>query len=387
MPILVWVRNALIILPAAVTVLITDLQDYSIYISILLGLLLLVRLIALLPSAATLLLPVELAVHGIFAVSYDGVLFLTLLSSLIASFQHVRSRSYLLFLGILGWAALFAAVHGMGPALQWSAHVSWITAASLLLVIRESKAMGKRLDSELLSLSRRQEELEFTRRRVITDAKAVEQHAQAQERNRIAHELHDDLGHRLIRLKMMMEAGLQLLDADPAKGRAMLEQVRGQLEESMENMRRTVRRLRPVGSEQARQYALDRLIAEAARDLQIEVFFRLEGRPFPLYPSLEYTLYCNAQEAITNAVRHGRADEVTVTVRYTPDAIIMEAANNGRVPDGQAIRRGLGLRAMEERLALFGGRLEIAYEPTFRILSIVPYSEQADYHVREEHTG
>ncbi|CAM4255610.1 sensor histidine kinase [Paenibacillus tarimensis] len=387
MSILVWIRNALIILPAVITVLITDLMDYSFYICTLLSLLLLVRVIALIPSAAALLLPVEIVVHGIFAVSYGGVLYLTLLSSLIALFQHTRSGPYLLLLGALGWAALFTAVHGMEPAMQWSAHISWLSAAALLAAMRKVQSEGKRLESELLSLSRKQENLELTRRRIIIDARAVEQHAQAQERNRIAHELHDDLGHRLIRLKMMMEAGLQLLTADPVKGRSMMEQVRGQLEESMENMRRTVRRLRPVGSEQARQYALDRLIANAARDLQIEVFFRLEGRPFPLYPSLEYTLYCNAQEAITNAVRHGGANEVTVTLRYTADVIVMEVANNGRVPDSHAIRRGLGLRAMEERLALFGGRLEISCEPPFRILSVVPHREQTNYRAREEHTG
>jgi signal transduction histidine kinase len=205
-------------------------------------------------------------------------------------------------------------------------------------------------------------------------AMQVEDYAQAEERGRIAKEIHDDLGHRLIRLKMMMEAVLQLLDREPDRARAMLEQIRGQLEESMDNMRRTVRKLKPPEVGGARTYALDRLIEEAGRDLRIGIQFQVTGRPAPLYPSVEYVLYRNVQEAITNAVRHGGATAVEVELDFRTDAVVMSVANDGALPQSD-VRYGLGMRGMQERIELLGGRLLIGSKGRFSVTTILPFLE------------
>ena len=120
------------------------------------------------------------------------------------------------------------------------------------------------------------------------------------------------------------------------------------------------------------RFALHRLIEVAARDLRIEVDFAVTGNPFPLYPSLEFVLYRNAQEAITNAVRHGGATAVEVGLDFAEDRIAMNISNNGK-PPGQ-LAPGLGIKGMQDRLAVVGGQLRIAMEPRFVLSTIVPYS-------------
>jgi signal transduction histidine kinase len=202
-------------------------------------------------------------------------------------------------------------------------------------------------------------------------ASQVEYNAQIEERNRIAKDIHDDLGHRLIRVKMMSEAALHLFDADASKARRTVEQIRDQLQDSMELMRRTVRKLAADGEKDARRYALDRLVEESAAALGITVSFRVTGNPRPLYPSMELILFKNAQEAITNAVRHGKATAVTVDLEFLAASVALTIANNGCLPS-EPLEAGLGIKGMKERIALIWGRLEWQKSDRFSVTTTLP---------------
>ena len=90
-------------------------------------------------------------------------------------------------------------------------------------------------------------------------------------------------------------------------------------------------------------------------------------------------MYRNAQEAITNAVRHGQATEVSITLDYCTDEIRMTISNNGSEPSEGSIRKGLGMLGMEERLRVIGGQLHIHYDPSFEIHTIIPRRGAAEY--------
>ena len=107
-------------------------------------------------------------------------------------------------------------------------------------------------------------------RQLLQFAHQVESAAQAEERNRISRQLHDDIGHRLIRVKMMMEAALHIVPQDAARGMDMLHQIRDQLGESMEQMRTAVKQMNP-SRRITDDYSLDRLLEETGR--------RPESRP------------------------------------------------------------------------------------------------------------
>jgi len=373
---LAWLRMLLVLAPAVATALAADIPSYAEYVAFVLAGLLLIRIGTLHPSWLPVLLPAELIGFGLLAHAYGGLLYFAVYSGMLAGTLQLRDRRGQTIVGLLSLAALVAATGNQPGSVQATAILFWFTAAALLGAYAVMRRKLEQANARVQAMAGSREKLEASRRHTIDYARQVEQHAQAEERSRIARELHDDLGHRMIRLKMMSEAVLHLFDRDPQKARALSEQIRDQLEDSMDNMRRTVRKLKPPEADIARRYALDRLIEDAARDLGLAVGFTVTGRPEPLYPSVEYVLYRNAQEAITNAVRHGRAASVSIELAYRAGEIRMTIENDGALPAG-GIRSGLGLRGMEERLGLLGGRLEIEQADRFRIVTVIPIQGNA----------
>ncbi len=372
---LVWLRMLLVLAPAVITALAADIPSYSEYVAAILLGLIVVRVGMFKPAWLPILLPIELLGFGLLASVYDGLLYCAVYSAMLAGTLYLRDRLSQGLILLLSLGVLIAAVANQPETVRISAVLFWFAAAALLAAYA---AVARRLEQtgrELEKLAGSREKVEASRRQTLDYARQVERHAQAEERSRIARELHDDLGHRMIRLKMMSEAVLHLFEHDPNRARELTEQIRNQLEDSMENMRRTVRKLQPV-EESGRQYALDRLIDDAARDLHIDVSFTITGRPEPLYPSLEFVLYRNAQEAITNAVRHGQAAAVAVELAFADREVRLTVTNDGSLPPSP-IRQGIGLRGMEERVALLGGRLEIEQEGSFRIMTAIPIRDAA----------
>lgn len=223
-------------------------------------------------------------------------------------------------------------------------------------------------------LRRKHYELEETRKRLVEFSHHVEASAQSGERDRIARQLHDEIGHRLIRIKMMMEAAIQIMPSNYPKGMEMMLQIRDQLSDSMDDMRNTVKRMRPPTSLKD-EYAIDRLLEETGRETGIHTSLTIEGDPFLLYPSLQIVLYKNAKEAITNALRHGNASSVEITLTFGNGEVGMYVRNNGVItlPSYTNTRQqGMGLSGMQERVQLVGGRIDIQWEHPFTIATILP---------------
>ncbi|WP_284638856.1 sensor histidine kinase [Paenibacillus silviterrae] len=257
------------------------------------------------------------------------------------------------------------------PELQWGGSLLFLSAAALLHNV--SNAEKHKLEQTVLydELRRKANELDAAKNRVLEYAGKVEHLAQVEERNRISREIHDDLGHRLIRLKMMLEAAVKVGPTDPDKGLELTHQVLSQLSEGMEKLRFTVRKLKPEERE-VHSYSLSKLIEGLAAEAQISVHYEVKGNPMQLYPSLEIVLYRNAQEAITNALRHGRATLVDIQLSYEPSAVRLTVTNNGIVPDPVRIHKGLGLSGMEERAKLLGGELHWDCGSRFGITTVLP---------------
>ncbi len=139
----------------------------------------------------------------------------------------------------------------------------------------------------------------------------------------------------------------------------------------MDNMRRTVRKLTPATQEGTRRYSLTRLITDAGQSMGIEVQMEIQGLAQPLYPSMEIVLYRNAQEAITNAVRHGGATKVRITLLFSRKSVRMSVANNGDLPSGEAAS-GLGMLGMKERAGMLGGKIEVECKAQYEVITELP---------------
>jgi two-component system NarL family sensor kinase len=365
------IRTILVVVPAIISIHVVEAGSYAVYMTFVLLALLIIKTEIVYPRATNYLLVIELISFTWLSYTFGGILFLLPFSTLIAAFRTKPAPIIAIAWTVSGFFLLLIGIDSREIEIVTAVLVLWTTNAALLYAVNQFENKYHQVEELYEELALSHEDLEGTRRRVLDHASQIEHYAQAEERNRIAKDIHDDLGHRLIRVKMMSEAAIQLFDSDVNRARSIVEQIRDQLQESMERMRITVRKLIAPDEGEVRRYALDRIVAESAEELGIAISFQVHGLPRPLYPSMELILFKNAQEAITNAVRHGKASAITVELEFLLDSVALKISNNGALPN-EPIEAGLGMRGMRERIALIGGKLEWQRSERFSITTTLP---------------
>jgi signal transduction histidine kinase len=369
-------RYLTVVAAGVATILMTGrVADEALYVFLLLGLLLAMRLRDSLEEreawrASPLPFVAEAAMLAAFAWRYGGLLPLAVPAALYTPPE--RSGPFLPRAAIAVCAMNAAAWPHYEAGMLAAANLACASIAMLLRHIRKTAVGRGEIEALYQELQTRHRELEEARRAALDYASKVQELAQLEERNRIAHDLHDELGHRLVRLKMMLEAAIRIEEGGARReAMGLVREVRDQLAGAMDALRSTVRRLKPADAARG-EYSLETLIAELAEASGVSVRFRTVGEPRPLYPSDAIVLYRNAQEAVTNALRHGEAREVDVELEYAPEELRMTVSNSGVLPAGGEIRKGLGLLGMEERARLAGGRLEVSVGERFAVRTILP---------------
>jgi signal transduction histidine kinase len=181
----------------------------------------------------------------------------------------------------------------------------------------------------------------------------------ADERARIARELHDVVAHAVSVMVVQAGAAEQVVDDDPEVARTALASIRSTGADALGEMRRVVAMLRDDGDGPLRpQPGLDGLsaLAEDARQAGLDVTVSVEGAPHVLPAGLELAAFRIVQEALTNVRRHSGASAAAVTIGYTDAAVMVQVSDDGS--GGAHSTEGHGLIGMRERAALYGGRLE-----------------------------
>jgi two-component system, NarL family, sensor histidine kinase UhpB len=181
--------------------------------------------------------------------------------------------------------------------------------------------------------------------------------AQEGERQRIAQELHDEIGQSLTVVLLSLK---RVLDRAPDELRdelsAAAELTRGSLDEA----RRVARRLRPgVLEDLGLVSALTALANDFAQASDVPVTRKLDQRLPELTRDSELVVYRIAQEGLTNVARHADASHVELSLTRQPDGVLLRIADDGHGIDGAAIE-GAGIRGMRERAILIGAGLQIA---------------------------
>lgn len=192
--------------------------------------------------------------------------------------------------------------------------------------------------------------------------------AVAEERYRLAREIHDGLGHYLTATTMQIQGARALLENGEAAGRSLaiasaLNKAETLLQEALADVRRSVAALRatPPAGDRPLVAAIGDLVAECRTIAGLEAIFELLGTPRPLNPQLELTLYRVAQEGLTNVRKYARASQVKVTLGYDPAQVILNVCDDGQGssdPGG-----GFGLLGLRERVQLAGGTVDILTAP------------------------
>ncbi|WP_153392742.1 sensor histidine kinase [Ornithinicoccus halotolerans] len=199
--------------------------------------------------------------------------------------------------------------------------------------------------------------------------------AVADERARIARELHDIVAHSVSVMIVQAGAAEQVVEEDPEFARRALRTIRGTGTEALAEMRRAVTMLRaPETADLSPQPGVQALpaLVEAVGDTGLQVELTVTGPPADLPAGLDLTAYRIIQEALTNVRRHSGAGRAQVTLDASGDTLCIEVTDPGPArPNGQ--EPGHGLIGMAERVALFGGRLETdADGPGFAVRAVLP---------------
>jgi PAS domain S-box-containing protein len=193
-------------------------------------------------------------------------------------------------------------------------------------------------------------------------AEAREHTVVVEERTRMAREIHDTLAQGFTGVVIQLEAAEDVLVEDPEEARLHVLQARTLARESLAEARRSVWALRPVvlGAGDL-GYAFLHLVKKLAEESGITIDFTLRGVLRPLNEDLELHLLRIGQEALTNALKHAQATEISVTLTSGEDHIALSVEDRGQGFDAEspAYRRGLGLRGIQERTDSLGGKLTL----------------------------
>jgi signal transduction histidine kinase len=209
--------------------------------------------------------------------------------------------------------------------------------------------------------------------------------AVAEERLRLARELHDVVAHAISVIAVQSGVGAHVAATQPEEAAKALAAIEATSRAALIELRRLLGVLRQEGEPQGDLAPvpgladLDGLLAEVAK-AGLGVRLRVEGTPAPLPAGVDLSAYRIVQEALTNVVKHAGPARAQVTIGYRDQAVTVEVTDDGRgavtlASDGRA-RVGHGLIGMRERVAVFGGDLETGPRPGggFRVAARLPFA-------------
>ncbi|MFD0589302.1 sensor histidine kinase [Paenibacillus sp. GCM10027627] len=208
------------------------------------------------------------------------------------------------------------------------------------------KEMGQRLNKAL-----------------VQEAKMKEEVAALRERNRIAEEVHDTVGHTLTTAIVALEGAELLFAQNPEAACQKMKGAREQMKQGLGDIRYVVKELKAKDrslSTLSLKERLHNMLTDTTRQTSVHFIFNYEVTS-PLLSLQEYVIINAIKESITNAIKHGHPNTIRVTVMEQQDIIQLTVSDNGR--GSEAVTFGFGLTTMEQRITAIGGQLQIQSEP------------------------
>lgn len=257
----------------------------------------------------------------------------------------------------------FAGGGGEGGLFNWMVFTLLLVFMLSIARVIDSDERNQQHQEELLA------DLEASNVKLQLYADQVAELAATEERNRLARDIHDSVGHRLTVVNIQLEKALAYKDRDPAEAEQAIFDARQAAREALQDVRRSVGALRDGRSAFSLAQELDKL-AEGMRHGRFALDFQLtgseEGYPYPVLISL----YRSAQEGLTNVQKHAYASHVTLRVDLGEAAATLCLCDNGEGFDtavladlAAAPTHSFGLQGIQERLELVRGHLEIVSHP------------------------
>ncbi|MDE7202467.1 MAG: sensor histidine kinase [Lachnospiraceae bacterium] len=202
-------------------------------------------------------------------------------------------------------------------------------------------------------------------------AKESEKAAETRERNRLAREIHDTLGHSFVGIITGIEACAALMDVAPDATKVQLMAIAEVARQGMTDVRRSVKALRPDALEKLNlEKALTQMVTEIRTATSAEILYQCTADLNCFNEDEEDIIYRIVQESITNSIRHGKAKKIEIFIDREYNMLNLLIKDNGT--GCSDIQKGFGLHHMDERLGMLGGSLEYSGENGFTVKAQIP---------------
>lgn len=231
----------------------------------------------------------------------------------------------------------------------------------LMIYIANEVQENERMTQELIMAHQVNHELE-------NYAAVSEKIAEDKERKRLAREIHDTLGHALTGIAAGVDACIAMIDINPEATKKQLMVISKVVRQGIVDVRNSLNKLRPGALEQhGFKGAIENMIEEftSVSDLTISLDYRLDKVDFE--NTKEDILFRVIQESVTNAVRHGDATHIDISLYIEDNSLYLKIQDNGQ--GCEEIHYGFGLKQMKERLGMINGK--VAYDGHHGFLTIV----------------
>lgn len=225
----------------------------------------------------------------------------------------------------------------------------------LTMIIRQ-KAENSRILRLNMALSGKNAELHEANVKLQEYSETIKRMTEIEERNRLAREIHDTLGHALTGIVVSADAGKILFDAAPEEAKARFDVIGQTARQGLEDVRRSIRALRPDALESHDlESALEKMIENFRETTGADIRYEQEAGKLLLAQDEEVTVYRIVQEGMTNAIRHGEATQINLIIDRKDRNLRVRIFDNGVGMQGK--KTGFGLNYMKERVELLKGTL------------------------------
>jgi signal transduction histidine kinase len=260
--------------------------------------------------------------------------------------------------GIIGTFAVATYAYTHDWQSVWSQLPIFFVGQVFILIFTEMALKERQARIKQEKLTR---ELEEANRHLSEYAAQVKELTLTQERNRLAREIHDGLGHYLTTINMQIKAAEAMLERDNQKARHMMADAEELSSQALVDVRNSVYALRIDEGENGSLEERIRKLISASNVRQMDIQFEIEGKQRPVSPQVDLTLFRACQEGINNAMKHSDADLLSIQLDFTdPDSISLVISDNGSGADD--IQGGFGLIGIRERVKLLNGTVSVSTE-------------------------
>ncbi len=246
-----------------------------------------------------------------------------------------------------------------------------------IYVIQTQQGIIEKVNSLYSQLSQKNDELESANEELKQFADIKEKMGKTKERNRLAREIHDTLGHTLTGISAGIDACITMIDSNPQVTKKQLEVISKVTRDGISEIRRSVNELRPDALERlSLESAIRNMIEDMTSVTQAEVFFQCESN-LKFDEDEENTIYRTVQESITNALRHGKANKIWVTIRKEDSELHLQIQDNGI--GCTDMKKGFGTKHMQERIQMLHGTVTYKSENGFLVDAVIPIRWGEEY--------